>query len=495
MDRATRRPAAELPPVLGLFDVTMIVMGCIIGAGCFRTPSAIAQQVGSLGGILAVWGIGGIVALTGALVFAELAAMFPRTGGQYVFVREPFGRFPAFLFGWVLLAAIVSNAVAFVAGVFAEHLELLLSRMWGVDFAPLGRGAVPLLQACADLSDGHAVGASEAGRKVIAFTLVVALAWLNIRGMRLGATVQNVAMVAKIAGILTVIALGIVAVARGDAFPDDGAAAPAPRGWRQTLGAYSAAMFGVMFTYGGWQNVAAVGSEVRRPARTLPIGILLGTGGVVLLYLAMNASLVAVLGADGVARSNTPTADAAGRVLPHGDLLVAALVMTSTFAITQVLLLVTPRIYFAMARDGLFFRRVGTTHPRFGTPAVAIALQAGATVVHLLLGSMLDLLQLTTLFDWLAFSACGIGLFVLRRRRPDAPRPYRAAGYPWLPGLFLALSLWIFVAHLFEAEAAALRRGAVVFGLGLLLYAFFRRSEASTGPRNQAPEPPYGPVE
>jgi APA family basic amino acid/polyamine antiporter len=474
-------PAGErdLKPVLGLFDVTMIVMGCIIGAGCFRTPSAIAQQVGSLGGILGVWSVGGVIALTGAIVFAELAAMFPRTGGQYVFVKEPFGRFPAFLFGWVLLAAIVSNAIAYVAGVFAEHMELLLTRAWGFGFAGLGHPSVPLLQACANLSDGHVVSDAEAGRKVVAFLLIIGFTWLNIRGLRLGATVQNIAMVAKIGGILTVIALGVVAFLRGDAFPADGAAVPVERGFGESFGAFSGAMFGAMFTYGGWQNVAAVGSEVRRPARTLPLGILLGTVGVVILYLSMNAALVAILGPGGVARSSTPTADAAGRVIAHGDLFVAALVMISTFAITQVLLMVTPRIYYAMARDGLFFRKVGTTHPRFGTPAIAIALQGAATIVHLLLGSMLDLLQLATLFDWLSFSACGLGLFLLRWRRPDAPRPYRAFGYPWLPGLFLLLSLWVFVAHLFEAEAAALKRGAVVFGLGLVLFFFFRRSQAA----------------
>jgi APA family basic amino acid/polyamine antiporter len=460
--------------VLGLFDVTMIVMGCIIGAGVFRTPSLIAEKVGSFGGILGVWGLGGVIAITGAFVFAELAAMFPRTGGQYVFVKEPFGRFPAFLFGWLLLAAIVSNAIAFVATVFADHFEVVLGRFrGGASFAALGRPVAGFLDLFRFDPQAPPVTPETAGRKVIAALLIGSFTLLNLRSMRLSATVQNVAMIAKILGILTVIALGIVVVARGEAFPDAAPTTGRELGSAGGFGAFTGALFLAMFTYGGWQNVAAVGSEVCQPQRTLPVGILLGTVAVIALYLLLNAALVAILGVQGVAASRTPTADAAGRVVPNGETFVAALVMTSTFAITQVLLFVTPRIYFAMAKDGLFFRAIGRVHPRFGTPAVAILLQGAFALIHLVLGSALDLLNLATLFDWLGFSLCGLGLFVLRRSRPDSLRPYRATGYPWLPGLFLVLSLYVFFAHLRYAEAAALKRGAVVFAAGLGLYASF----------------------
>jgi APA family basic amino acid/polyamine antiporter len=472
-----------LKRVLGLFDVTMIVMGCIIGAGVFRAPAQIAQFTGSLGGILCVWGLGGVIALTGAFVFAELGVMFPRTGGEYVFIKEPFGRFAAFMFGWLMLAAIVSNAVAFVATVFADHLEVIVKHFGAAGFSSFGRPFVGFFDLFRFDATAAAVTPDAAGRKLVAAALIVLFTLVNIRGVRLGATIQNVSMVAKILGIVTVIALGAVAIARGHAFPHDAVPAAGPAAGAadsSSLKNFMLGMFAAMFTYGGWQNVTAVSSEIKRPQRTLPIGIVVGTIAVIGLYLLLNVSLVAILGVQGVANSATPTADAAGKVIAGGELFVAALVMTSTFAITLALLFVTPRIYFAMANDGLFFKGVGKVHPRFGTPWVAIALQGAFTLLHLVLGSVLDLMQLATLFDWLAFTLCGLGLFVLRRSRPDWPRPYRATGYPVLPAIFLALSAFVFVMHLPYAQWVAIQRGIVIFVVGLVLFLAFRRSRGDT---------------
>jgi len=444
---------------LGLFDCTMIVMGTIIGAGVFQTPAAIAGHMGSLGGILGLWIAGGVIAMCGALVFAELGSLFPRAGGQYVFLREGFGRFIGFQFGWLLLAAINSGAIAYVANVFVDHLQALLAYA------------------------GRDPQWSENGRRLVALSGIFGLALINMRGVRLGASVQNAAMLAKIAGIATIIVLGAL-VAAGTMTPS---APPSTATHAWSWAGVGASMLGVVFTYGGWQNVTAVAGEVRDPARTIPRGILIGTLAVIGLYIAMNAALIAILGVEGVASSKTPAAAAAGRAVAWGEPVVAALVMISTAAIAQALLFVTPRIYYAMALDGIFFRAAAYLHPRWRTPIVAIALQAGFGSLHLCLGSTLDLLQMTTIVDFSFFALCGLALFRFRATLPDAPRGYRAWGYPWLPALFTLASLAIVVNAMFNAERLAVVRAATMVGIGVVLYAFWSRRGKHTAATSNDP--------
>ncbi len=434
----------------------MIVMGSVIGAGVFRVPAQIAQSVGSAEAILLLWLLGGLVALSGALVFAELGSALPLAGGQYVFVREAFGRFPAFLLGWVLLTAINSSAIAFVAGVFAEHLERLL----GLAFAELSLGSV--------------------GRRAAALALIALLTALNARGVRLGAVVQNISMLAKIAGLVVIIALG-AGVAAGvlSVAPQRAPPAPAPA---FTWGGAGASLLSVVFAYGGFQSVAAAAGEVRRPERNLPLSILVGTLAVTVLYLALNAALIAVLGVDGVAASATPVAAAAGAVVSFGEPLVAALVLLSTFAACQVMLMVLPRLYYAMALDGVFLRAAARVHPRFGTPHVAILALGVVSGLYVVLGERLqDLLEVCTLCDWIFFAQCAFALFVLRQRRPDLPRPYRALGYPWLPGLFLVAALGVVANALWNAQPRPVVLGLCLFAAGGVLYACWSRRRASRG--------------
>jgi APA family basic amino acid/polyamine antiporter len=427
----------------------MIVMGSIIGAGVFFTPSHIAAEAGSLGGILLVWTLGGVFAMTGALVFAELGAMLPRTGGQYVFIREGFGRFVAFLFGWILLTAIISPAVAFVAGVFTDHLERV------------GQYLI------ADLAFGPRL------RQGLSVGLIAALGLLNARGVRLGATVQNLSMLAKIAGMLLIVFLGVGVLfgVRPEAVP---VAAGAVHPW--SLGGMGVALIGVVFSYGGWQNVTAVASEVRTPQRTLPVGILVGTLAVIVLYVALNVSLVAILGIEGLASSSTPVATAAGAVFAFGEPLVAAMVALSTFAVTQALLMVAPRILYAMSCDGLFFKSAAFVHTSWRTPVVAIGTLAAISIVHVFVADELsEALEITTLADAVFFTLSAVALFRLRRTRPDAARPYRAHGYPFLPAVFLVFSAGMVVNSVFNAKTSGVILVAVLFGTGSLLYAWWRR--------------------
>jgi APA family basic amino acid/polyamine antiporter len=441
--------------VLGLFDVTMLVMGSIIGAGVFNTPASIAAAMGSTGGVIAVWCFGGVIALSGALVFAELGAMMPLTGGQYVFVRAGAGRCAAFLFGWIALTALISSAIAYVAGVFTDHLEIL----------------------CVEWAGTRAF--EPGAERAIAAALIAGLALVNARGIRLGANIHNVAMLAKVAGIVLVIALGAL-VALGLIEPARGAVASAsPAEW--SWAGVGAAMFGIVFTYGGWQNVTAVASEIRDAERTLPLGTLIGTACVVLLYIALNLALIAILGVAGVAASATPVATAAGAAWPGGSSMVALLVMLSTFAITHVLLMLPPRIYLTMARDGVFFAAIGRIHSRFATPHVAIALQAGCAIAYVFLSSRLvELVQVCSMCDWVFFTICGATLFILRVRQPDAPRPYRAWGYPIVPAIFVLSSAAVLVRMALSASAWPALQAGGLFAIGIGAYALWsRRSPAA----------------
>jgi APA family basic amino acid/polyamine antiporter len=378
-------------------------------------------------------------------VFAELGSRYPRAGGQYVFLREGFGRFVAFLFGWLLLAAINSGAIAYVANVFVDHLQALLAHA-GRDPAWTG-----------------------GERRLVALAGILVLAAINVRGVRLGASVQNVAMLAKIAGIVLIVVLGALAAA-GLAAPS---APPSTAEHAWTWGGFGGALLGVVFTYGGFQNVTAVAGEVRDPARTIPRGILIGTAGVIAIYLALNLSLVAILGVEGVALSRTPTAAAAGRVVSWGEPVVAALVMLSTLAITQALLFVTPRIYYAMAKDGVFFASAAYLHPRWRTPLVAIALQAGFGILHLFLGETLNLLQMTTIADFTFFTLCGAALLRFRTRGSGEPGAFRAPAQPWLTLAFVLLSAGVVLSAMLNAEREAVVRSGVLLLVGLLLYAWW----------------------
>jgi len=450
-------PGPGLRAVLGPFDATMIVMGSIIGAGIFRVPAQIAGAAGDARWILALWVLGGAVSLCGALVFAELGASLPRAGGQYIFVREAFGRCAAFLLGWVLLTAVNSGAVAYVAGVFAEHLEKLCAHVRvGTDFGPRGRQA-------------------------IAVALIAGLTALNARGVRLGATVQNAAMLTKVVGLVLIIALGAGALLGWVGVPERAAAAPAGATDWAGLGA---ALISVTFAYGGFQNVAAAAGELRDPQRDLPRAICVGTLAVIALYLALNGSLVAILGVEGVAASATPVADAAGAVLPGGEVLVAGLVMVSTFAIVQVILMVLPRIFYAMAQDGLFFASVARVHPRHATPHVAIWALGGLSILHVALASRLhDLLEICSLCDWVFFFLCALALFVLRARRPDLARPFRVPGYPFVPGLFVVAAFAIVADILVNAQPRPVLTGLALFALGFAFYLFWRRRAATSADR------------
>jgi len=440
---------------LNLADTTLLVMGGIIGAGIFIAPQKVAIHQPGVSGFLLTWAIGGVMAFAGARVFADLAAMLPLTGGQYVYLREAFGRTASFLFGWNLLAIVASGALALIVGVSTSNIDLLLGSLAGTpERAVLSPTAAWI-----------------GGVAIIGF-----FTWVNVHGVRLGASIHNGFMAVKVLGILFVIALG-AAWHFFDLGPS-GLTAPDP-GPRAAM--LAPALLAALFSYGGWQNAAAVSGEVRDAGRTLARAILLGTAGVLALYLALNLAVVAILTVDGTARTSTPVADAAGRVLGEpGRLIIAGAVVVSTLGFAHGLLLMTPRVYYAMAHDGVFFRACGKVHRRHGTPHVAILAQAGFAVAHWSLATFwakdLDSLLTSMVFvDWIFFALAGGACLFLRRRKAREGPARRTVGGSWTAVVFVLLSTGVVVWTVLQVGVKNLTIAAAVLLAGGVVLLVRRR--------------------
>jgi basic amino acid/polyamine antiporter, APA family len=423
---------------LGLFSGTMAVVGGIIGGGIFRTPAAVAERVGSSGMILAVWIAGGVVALAGALCFGELGQRRPRAGGGYVYLRETWGPLPAFLYGWALLLVIASGAIAAIAVTFADYTLALtgLSRRFAL---PLAIGAIALVSG------------------------------VNYLGVRPGALVQNIFTLLK---LLALAALVVVGLAAG--LPPVG---PAPRA---APSAFGAALVPVLFTYGGWQQTNFLAEEMVNPERDLPRALLLGVALVVVTYLLATLAYLNVLGPAGLAASTAPAADAMRRTLgPAGGTLISAGIAVSTFGFLNLVVLVTPRVFQAMAADGVFFPWLARLHPVHRTPAGAIALQAAWASALVLSGSFSQLVDYVAFADWVFFGLTVAGLFVYRGRdragsKAAAPGAFRVPGYPWTPALFVAASIFVVVSSVLAAPLNALI-GSGMLALGVPVYWYWSR--------------------
>ncbi|HVO36198.1 MAG TPA: amino acid permease, partial [Gemmatimonadales bacterium] len=379
----------RLPRSLGLFSAVAVLVGSTIGSGIFRTPALIARRVPAPVPMLAVWILGGALVLCGALTYAELAGMHPRSGGVYVYVREGFGRLPAFLMGWTELLVIRASALGAIATVFAEYLL----RSFGLN---------PGLP-------GNARAVHDLAAVAIAVT-----AAFNYVGVRWSALVLNLTTTAKY-GALALLVVVAFLVGHGD-FGHFAGTAPAGT---LDAGLFGLALVSVLWAYDGWADVSFVSGEVRNPRKNLPRALVLGTGAVVVIYLLVNAAYLYLMPLAEVARSPLVAADAAqllvGRV---GVGMVAVVVMISTFGTLAGSMLTGPRIFFAMADDGLFFRLVARVHPRFKTPSVAIVLTAGMGIAYVLARTFEQLADTFVLALWPFYALAAAAVFVLRRRRP-----------------------------------------------------------------------------
>jgi APA family basic amino acid/polyamine antiporter len=429
---------------LGLASCTLMVVGGIIGSGIFFTPAEVARALPTGTWILGVWAIGGLVALAGALAYAELGAMMPQAGGGYVYIREAFGPLAAFLCGWMTLLLISTGALAAVAMGFAGYVERYVS------LTPIG------------------------GRLGMAALTILILGVTNYLGVRPGAAVQNALTVAKIIALAGLIVAGF-ALWTSVGAPVPVADAPAPR--PSLLSGFAAAFVAVLFTIGGWQQLNMVAGEIKRPEWTIPRALTLGIAIVIVIYLGANAVYVHVLGRDGLAASGAVAADTAVRLIgPTGGTLITIGAMLSILGFVNVVLLGNSRMPYAMARDGLFLSAAGKIHPRFGTPHVAIGIMVAWSLV-LLVGTRGDLgalLSGVVFADWIFFGLGGASVFVLRRTRPDAVRPYRSLGYPVLPALFV-IAAAVGIVSSFVATPKMSLFGTGLLAVGVMVFVVTRK--------------------
>jgi APA family basic amino acid/polyamine antiporter len=459
--------AAPLPPParptlvrgLGTWDATLLTIGSIVGTGIFLTTSDMAKVLPHAGLILAVWAVGGLLTLAGALTYAELGAMFPRAGGQYQFLKEAYGPLWGFLYGWAAFLVIMSGGIAAIGVAFGEYLGSFLP-FFSTRNVLL---AVPL----------GAVTWKVSGGQVAAALAILLLTAINHLGLKEGAGVQNALTVLKVGSIALIGALGLWAPA---AVPAAALTRPSGLPLPALLTAFGVAMIAALWTYDGWYGATCSAGELRDPGRSLPRGLIGGTVIVTALYLLLNLAYARALPV--AAMAATPRigeAAAAALFGPGAARLVSAIVLISTFGCLSSTILYSSRIYLPMAEDGVFFRSLAAIHPRYRTPARSLWAQTAWALVLTFSGTYDQLYTYVVFAAVLFHVGTAAAVFVLRRTRPEAPRPYRAWGYPVVPGLFLLACLLIVGNTLAEKPVESLL-GLGLVALGLPAYAWMRRA-------------------
>ena len=437
---------------IGLWSAILIVIGTTIGSGIFRSPAGIAQKLPGPLPLASIWVAGGLLALCGALSLSEVASAFPRTGGVYVFVREGFGRLPAFLFGWSEVTVIRAASVGAIAITFAAYFLRVLG------FDPT-------------------VAPYDAYARYVAAAAIIAMGYVNILGVRQGEWTIGITTIAKYGGLLFIV---IIALAIG--LPKTGGHfTPAMPAGSFSISAFGLALVSVLWVYDGWADLSFTSGEVLNPEKNLPRALIGGTVAVIVIYLLANIGYLAVLSVDEIKASPLVAADVAERLIgPAGVVFVSVTVMLSTFGTLVSSLMTSPRIFFAMAEDGLFFRGVAKVHPQFGTPHVAIS-------INILLGAFFVLIRS---FDQLAdafvtaivpFYALAVASVFMLRKRPGYAPAFRTPGYPLVPALFVLSTLYLLINALVDPSsriATAATLGIVLLGIPVFYLTVGKKQEA-----------------
>ena len=463
----------EFKPQLTLLDGVMLVVGAMIGSGIFIVSADIARNMGSTGGLLLVWAVTGVITLFGALSYGELAAAMPRAGGQYVFLREGLNPMMGFLYGWTLFMVIQTGTIAAVAVAFSRFLGVFFPAVSPDVFLSFGQLNLPF-----------GLGEIELGlspQRVVGILVIAILTWVNIRGLREAKWVQNTFTFAKTGALAALILLGITIGRNPEAITANfhNMFTGMPSGQALIL-AFGAAMVGSLFASDAWNNVTFAAAEVKNPSRNLPLALAIGTGTVTALYLLANLAYLNVLPLEQL--KNAPQ-DRVGTLMLQnifgdvGAYLMAAAILVSTFGCINGLILAGSRVYYAMAKDRLFFQSVGTLS-KHNVPKVALIVQGVWTALLTLTGTYGQLLDYVIFAALIFYALTTLALFRLRAKKPDMPRPYKAFGYPIVPALYMIAAASIAVILLFAKPAYSVA-GLIVVLLGIPVYFIWRGRTAN----------------
>jgi APA family basic amino acid/polyamine antiporter len=470
----------EFKRSLTLMDATLLVVGSMIGSGIFIVSADIARTMNSPGGLLLVWVATLLITVFGALSYGELAAAMPRAGGQYVFLREGLGHLPGFLYGWTLFMVIQTGTIAAVAVAFSRFLGVFIPAVSPDLFVSFGKVPVP----------GGTIELGLSPQRVVGIAVIALLTFVNMRGLREAKWIQRIFTFAKTGALLGLVLLGLTlgrnAAAVGGNFTHMFADMPSGAQAVDFLGmklmlpalmlAFGAAMVGSLFSADAWNNVTFAAAEVERPQRNLPLALALGTGGVTLLYLLANVAYLSTLKLSQI--QNAPQ-DRVGTLVmeqmfgPVGAYLMAGAILISTFGCINGLILAGARVYYAMARDGVFFEKAGQISPKTHVPVWALGVQGVWTGFLTLTGSYGQLLDYVIFAALVFYVATMIALFALRRKRPDMERPYKAFGYPIIPALYMLAALGIALI-LLVAKPQYSFAGLFIVVLGIPVYYVWR---------------------
>lgn len=418
----------------------MIAAGSCIGSGIFRSPSATAQYLPYDSWLLVAWIVGGIITLAGALSIAELGSMFPQAGGIYVYLRKLYGDAAAFLYGWVSLTVIVSGSLAALSLVFAGYVSSIF----------------PM---------------EASGKLILSLSTITILSAINVFGVKIGSAFASAITTAKLLGIFAVITIGLVL---GHEMIDTNfeftkfVSSPANINMN-FFSCFGLATIGIFFSYGGFHHASYLAGEVKNPNKTLPRAMIMGTLIVMAVYVAINFAYLRLLPIGTIAASDKVASTAVSTVLTYGSVLIAILISVSTLGTISIYSMSAPRIYYALAEDGLFFKKLAAIHPKYHTPANAIIAQCIiACIILLFWNTFEEVINYIVFVDYFFMALAVFGVIILRRRLPNAERPYKALGYPFVPLLFVLFTMFVLTVSIIEKpETAAICLGAVVVGYGV----------------------------